>query len=76
MYGRFMNGIMVMKNKTGYTKVQIMDLDEMSFTDMSFFEERIPDNCELTSVSFYHDLGYYDEPDDSAIIINWRKKDA
>jgi len=75
MYGLFMNGKMMTKNKTGRVKISMVDLDGMSFTDMAFFQEKIPVNCEIVDIFFYHEFSYDDYPDDSAIIINWRKND-
>jgi len=62
------------KNKTGYVRVELDELDSYSFSDMSFFDKWIPENCELTHVKFYHDYGYYDEPDTAYILVNWREK--
>jgi hypothetical protein len=74
MCGLSMNG-KTMKNKTGRVKISMVDLDGVSFTDMAFFQEKIPVNCEIIDIVFYHDFSYDDYPDDSAIIINWRKND-
>lgn len=76
MCGLFMNGkMMAKKNKIGYVRVELVDLDTYEFYDMSFFNKWVPENCELTYVRFYHDFGYYDESDTACILINWREKD-
>jgi len=63
------------KLKSGYVSVELSDLDSYSFSDMTFFDKWVPENCELTYVGFYHDYGYYDEPDTACILVNWREKE-
>jgi len=63
------------KLKTGSKTVDLSDLDSMQFSDMSFFDKWVPENCELTHVGFYHDYGYYDEPDKAEILIEWKEKE-
>lgn len=64
------------KLKQGYVKVDMTDLDCISFSDMSFFDQWIPEGCKLVQVQFYHEPGYWDEdPEINYISIEWKEKE-
>lgn len=63
------------KLKQGYVKVQMYDLDCMSFSGMSFFDRWIPEGCEFVQVQFYHEYGWYEDPDTAYISIEWKEKE-
>jgi hypothetical protein len=58
--------------KAGYVKIDLCDLDSVSFTDMSFFESKIPEGTKL--VQFYHEYGAYDQGDYAYITIEWSRE--
>ncbi len=63
-----------MKQKTGYTKVQLSDIAYESFSDMSYFKEWIPEDCEVTQVTFVHEFAYLNDESDVAYIgIDWKE---
>lgn len=63
------------KLKEDYERVHLFELDSLAFTDMSFFDKWVPEGCELTQVSFYHDPGFYDESDEALIFVHWKEKE-
>jgi hypothetical protein len=63
------------KLKEGYVIVHMHDLDCDSFSAMSYFNKWVPEGCELVKVQFRHEYGYYDQPDESYISIDWKEKE-
>lgn len=63
------------KLKEGYVNVQMHELDCCAFSDMSFFNKWVPEGCELVQVMFRHEYGYYEEPDEAYIVIEWKEKE-
>ena len=51
------------------------DLDGFSFSDMNFFNEWIPEGCELVQVQFYYEDGWRDQSDYAYIAIEWKEKE-
>ena len=63
------------KLKQGSVQVQMSDLDRFSFSDMNFFNEWIPDGCELVQVQFYYEDGCHHQSDYAYISIEWKEKE-
>lgn len=63
------------KLKQGYVNVQMSDLDGFSFSDMNFFNEWIPEGCELVQVQFYYEGGWRDQTDYAYVSIEWKEKE-
>jgi hypothetical protein len=63
------------KLKEGSVRVDMIDVDYESFSDMSFFEKYVPDGCELVQVQICYEVGMYDEPDEVWFSIEWKEKE-
>jgi len=63
------------KLKVGYVRVDMIDVQYESFSDMSFFEKYVPENCQLVQVQICYEVGMYYEPDEVWFSIEWKEKE-
>ena len=58
---------------SGQVRVDLIDIEYESFSDMSYFEKWVPEGCRLVNVTIGHEVGYYDEGDQAWFWINWER---
>jgi hypothetical protein len=63
------------KMKEGSIKVQMHEVAYHRFCDMSFFEQYVPEGCELVGVMICHEFGVHDQGDEAWFSIEWKEKE-
>lgn len=62
--------------KSGYVRVDLIDIAYESFSNMDYFGKWIPEGCKLLDVQMCFEPGMDDyDPDQSYLIINWERKE-
>jgi hypothetical protein len=66
---------MITYNDRGIVTIRNFELDSIEFTDMSFFESKIPEGTKVVKVKINYDPGFYNHDKDiTEMEIHWISK--